>query len=350
MSFKYLILILLFAHTIETTAQSGGDYVFEFLNLTHSARSTALGGGMVSVVDSDVALAYANPASLNAQMNRQISFNQNFHLAGIRHGFFSYGHHLDKYDITTHIGVNYINYGSFTRADEFGTRQGEFDAASTAITLGAGKKINEKFSIGANIKLISSRLESFTSSGAALDIGATYDYPEKLLSFGFVLKNVGLQLSSFSDGRESLPVDIQLGLSKRFEHLPFRFSIVAHRLHDWSLNYDDPNEQASNIFGEPNAEESTISRFTDNFFRHFIFNGEFLLGQQENFRLRFAYNHLRRKELSVSTFRSLGGFSLGFGFKVKKFVFDYGVGYYHLAGGVNHISISTNLNEWRKKV
>ena len=345
-SFVFLFSML----TAITLAQSGGNNTLEFLNLTHSARSTALAGGLVSLVDDDVALAFANPASLNQSMHGHISFNQNIHFSGIRHGFFSYGHHLAKHDLTAHFGINNINYGTFDRADEFGIRQGEFDAASVAITFGAGKQINERFSVGASFKIINSRLESFNAFALGTDLGATYIIPESRSSFGFVIKNIGVQLNPFFEDREMLPLDIQIGYSKRFAHLPFRFAIVAHRLNDWNLRFEDPSPVTNSIFGEPVQEEGAISKFTDNLFRHFIFNGEFLIGSNETFRLRLGYNHLRRKELSVSTFRSLGGFSVGFGLKIKKFVFDYGVGYYHLAGGVNHISISTNLSEWRKKI
>jgi len=345
------IFILIYCCCLGATAiaQSGGDNIFEFLNLTHSARATALSGGLVSVMDNDVALAYNNPALLNKDMNSNLSVNQNFHFAGIRHGFFSFGKHLDRYDATAHLGVNYINYGTFDRADQFGNRQEQFDASSVALTFGAGKMINERISLGVNLKMISSRLESYTSFGIGADLGATYNNPDKLMRIGFVIKNIGVALYNFTETKASFPFDIQLGISKRFEHLPFRFSVVAHRLDDWNLSYDDPSQVTTDIFGGSPNEKGAISQFTDNLFRHFIFNGEFLLGQAENFRLRLGYNHLRRKELSVSTFRSLGGFSLGFGLKIKKFRFDYGVGYYHLAGGVNHISIATNLTEWRKK-
>ena len=61
--------------------------------------------------------------------------------------------------------------------------------------------------------------------------------------------------------------------------------------------------------------------FFDNFFRHFVFNGEFLFGKTESFRLRLGYNHLRRKELSLENQFSLSGFSFGVGFKVSKFNF-----------------------------
>jgi len=65
--------------------------------------------------------------------------------------------------------------------------------------------------------------------------------------------------------------------------------------------------------------------------------------------LRFGYNHQLKQELKVSPFTSFNGFSIGFGFKVKKIAFDYGFGSVHLAGGMNHLSLSTNFSEWGKR-
>ncbi|MBK8349441.1 MAG: hypothetical protein IPL08_18260 [Saprospiraceae bacterium] len=93
-----------------------------------------------------------------------------------------------------------------------------------------------------------------------------------------------------------------------------------------------------------------FSQSVDNVFRHIIINGEFLLGRNENLRLRAGYNHLRRKELSLTTYRSLAGFSLGFGIKVNAFKLDYGVGYHHIAGATNHVTISTDLGKFFKKI
>ena len=72
-------------------------------------------------------------------------------------------------------------------------------------------------------------------------------------------------------------------------------------------------------------------------------------GLDENFRFRVGYSHQVRKEMSVNNIRSMAGFSLGFGFKVSKFRLDYGLGKQHLAGGMNHLSISTNFSEFKKK-
>jgi hypothetical protein len=78
-----LLLFFFFAGLFPLYAQIGGEHVYSFLNLSPSARITGLGGQLISVRDGDVSLAYGNPALLNPEMHQAISFNHNFHLAGI---------------------------------------------------------------------------------------------------------------------------------------------------------------------------------------------------------------------------------------------------------------------------
>ncbi|MBK8557102.1 MAG: hypothetical protein IPL65_15615 [Lewinellaceae bacterium] len=129
--------------------------------------------------------------------------------------------------------------------------------------------------------------------------------------------------------------------------MPFRFSVIAHHLTQWQIRYDDPNAQDNSVllFGG-DTQQSKGNPGIDNFFRHFIFNGEFLLGANESFRIRLGYNHLRRRELSVNNYRSLAGFSGGIGVKISKFRIDVGYAAYHLAGGVLHVGIGTNLRDF----
>jgi hypothetical protein len=207
----------------------------------------------------------------------------------------------------------------------------------------------DRLSYGANLKFLFSSLESYNSFGMAVDLGINYQNENGDFNVSAVIKNLGSELSTFHDERYGTPLDIQIGISKRLKYLPFRLSIIAHQLQQWSIRYDDPDRQENtNIFGEIETE-SSFSQGLDNFFRHFIFSGEFLLGRKENLKFRFGYNHLRRKELSVSQFRSLSGFSVGFGIKVRGINIDYGVGYHHLAGAANHLSLSTDLDQFFNK-
>lgn len=330
-------------------AQVGGQTVYNFLDLPISARITALGGNLITVQDDDAVLGYANPALLNASMHQQISFNSSIYFSGINYGYVSYAHHAEPIKTSFSGGIQYVNYGKFDAADETGLITGQFKASEYAISVGAGRKYGEKISYGANMKFVISQLESYRSSGLATDWGMTYADTSSRFSYSLVIRNLGFQFSPYESGnRENLPFDVQMGISKQLKHLPFRFSIIAHHLNRWNIRYDDPNvDDATILFGDGgNTGEKTY--FFDKLFRHIIFNGEFLFGKKENFRVRLGYNHLRRGELSIPNANSLAGFTVGVGFKIKQIRIDYGYASYHVAGGANHFTISTNLNSFKR--
>jgi hypothetical protein len=348
---KKNLFLLIFVFIVGNSfGQIGGRYAYEFLGLPVSARLTALGGNLISVAgEDDVNLAMSNPANLDSLMHNSVSFSHNFHFAGISNGHAAHGRHIERLGVNVHGGVSYINYGNFVRADEFGDDQGDFTGSENTIVFGASKQINEKITIGGNLKGVFGRYDNFSSSGIAADFGVNYAYVPNKVIISMVIKNLGSELTTFGENRHAAPLDIQIGFSNRLKYLPFRFSIIAHQLQRWGIRYDDPNnDPGTDIFGTT-TEKSAFSREVDNLFRHFVFNGEFLLGRKENLRLRIGYNHLRKKELSSTEFRSIAGFSLGFGIKISKFRLDYGVGYHHLVGAVNHMTISTNLNQFKRK-
>lgn len=345
-------LLLLFALLLGSSplsAQIGGLHTYEFMNLSPSARITALGGNLITVRDDDANLALGNPAALNATMHQQVSINHSFHVAGISHGYASYAHHWQDAGLTSHFGVQYVSYGDFVETNERGQEIGTFQAAEYAINLGVGKQVAERLAVGANLKAITSQLERYSSFGLGLDAAATYFDTSSNFVATMVFRNMGRQLSYYRDGNpEPLPFEIQMGISKKLQYLPFRFSIIYRHLNRWNILYDDPNAEPSVLFlGEDQEEESEASMWFDNFFRHFVFNGEFLIGPKENFRLRVGYNHFMRQELSVNGFGSLAGFSFGVGFKVSRFRIDYGHQSFHLGGGLNHFSISTSIQEFK---
>src|SRR5664279_1755378 len=77
-----LALILLCCSSL-AWSQRGGEHIFEFVNLTTSARSTALGGSQIAVISDDYSLVGGNPAMLNKSMSGTLIFQDNFHFAGI---------------------------------------------------------------------------------------------------------------------------------------------------------------------------------------------------------------------------------------------------------------------------
>ncbi len=343
---KYLatVSVFIFFNYSYSFAQIGGLYTYDFLNLSPSARATALSGYTIAIADEDIAQAFANPALINEKMSHHISINHNFHFADISYGNMAYGLNLPGKDISIMVGGSYINYGSFKRADVFGNLNGTFSSSESAFIIGASKQLDERLRMGLNIKYVHSRFDTYGSSGIGADLGVHYFNPQKRSNWAIVLKNIGGQLSSFDLKKEAFPFDLQIGFAKRLAHLPFRFMITAHHLQKWNLR-STLDDRSNNIFiGQASSSISNFSKTVDNFFRHLAFGGELLIGQNEVVRIRLGYNHLRNKELSVDGIRSLSGFSFGFGIKVKRMQFDYGAGRYHLAGGVNHLSVSFDLD------
>ena len=331
----------------------GGRSAFAFLGLPASGRLAALGGSLISVADDDVNLGLSNPALLNPKMHHQLAFNHSFLTGGSQFGYAAYGNHLPNLPATFHFGIRYINHGEIEATDIFFQEQGIFKVKETAIVLGGAFALDERIQVGANARFISSTLADLQSVGLSTDMGILYQDTSRKLAFGVVLTHLGTQLSTYSgnpDLREPLPFEIQIGLSKQLRYLPFRFSLVYRDLQRWNVLYDDPNQENGTLFiGEAPKEPGKFGRQVDNLFRHLIFSGELLLGARENFRLRVAYDHRLRKELSVQGFGSTAGFSFGAGIKVSRFRLDYGRSNYHLAGGINHFSISTNLEEFRTR-
>ena len=348
---KLLLLgLLIVVGFLPLSAQLGGIHTYEFLNLSSSARVTALGGTLITVRDDDASLAVGNPAALNPDMHQQLSFNHNFHVAGISNGFASYAHYLEKPQLSTHFGVQYVSYGEFDQTNLLGQVEGTFKAAEYAITMGASRVVYERLSLGANLKMVSSQLESYNSLGLVSDLSALYFDTARQIVATVAFRNVGTQISTYREGnREQLPFEIQVGVSKRLRYLPFRLSVIYRHFNRWNILYDDPNAESSTLFfGETETDRSNTSIWFDNFFRHFVFSGEFLIGKKDNFRVRAAYNHFMRKELSVDNFGSLAGFSFGLGIKVNRFRIEYGIATYHLGGSLNHLSLSTNLQEFKR--
>ena len=63
---KLLNFILFVFIAAPSFSQTGGDNIYEFLNLTHSGLVSSLGGTNVSLSGNNLNLAYHNPALLNS--------------------------------------------------------------------------------------------------------------------------------------------------------------------------------------------------------------------------------------------------------------------------------------------
>ncbi len=341
----FLFIIILFSNNL-SYSQIGGDNTYEFLNLTNSARIAAMGGDFLAIKDNDVTLALANPSLITKDMHNHLALSFVDYFSDINYGFASYSRTFPQ--IGSFIGtMQFIDYGKFTLADETGQKYGNFKASEYALNVGWGRELDSSFSIGANFKMIYSALESYTSFGIAVDVAGSYHISKKQFTISFIARNIGLQLKSYRTGNsEPLPFELQLGLSKRLKHLPFRYSILITHLEKWDLTYEDPNNPSGGtdpITGEPN-KKGGFEEFGDKLLRHIVIGGEFLI--TKNFSMRLGYNYQRRQELKVDSKLSTVGFSWGLGLRISKFHFSYSRSAYHLVGSPNYITITTCLSDF----
>lgn len=324
------------------------DGTYTFLNTTNSARVAALGGVMVPIYDSDIQLATFNPSLINSEMNNSMSLSYVDYFNDINFGTIQYGRSFEK--IGSFVGtVQYHNYGDFFYSDETGFQDdSQFDVSDYAINIGWGRRLNEQLSIGANLKFAGIQYEANSTFAIAVDVAATYKTKSDW-NISLAARNIGAELyNNYQSFRNKLPFRMQLGASKRLEHLPFTVVVVYDNLQKWDLSYDDPLDLEGNydpMTGQM-QEKSKLDKFAKNFFSHFVFAGELNLGK--NLSLRLGYNYGLRQNMKTPTKKGAVGLSYGLAVKVYKFNISYSRSEMHVHGSPNFITITTNLDSFKK--
>jgi hypothetical protein len=306
-----LLFLLLPLFLIQT---SFSQDIYEFLELDNSARAGALAGSFVSNND-DPNVIFYNPAGIGLLTENPISFSYVKHLLDINLTSLAYSTEIQGIGRVAGA-IKYINYGDFVGANDDGEKTGNFSAGEVAFVLGYANTLDENFYYGVNGKVIYSSIAGYTSTGIAADLGLHYIIPDEEFDVGFAILNAGSQLSEYGSTKESLPLDIVIGASKRLAHLPLRLSLDFHKLNE---KRDD--------FGSK--------------FRAFTIGAEFTLSKA--LRLRLGYNNEMRKDLKIGTTSGVAGLNIGVGLVISKYVFDYGFSSMGLVGGLHRVSISTSL-------
>lgn len=338
-----LLPILVFLLTANVAlAQLGGGSTYSFLDLTASARNAAMGGDQIAIKDGDLDMLYMNPSILDSSMHMNLVTDFTNFYGGVNYGYIGYAHTFDKIG-NMGFGVMYANYGQFTRADVNGTQLGNFSANETLLHATYARGFGKFFSAGANLKLIYSQLAEYNSFGVAVDLAATFHHP-KNWTVSLVARNLGTQLKPYVAGQyEPLPLSLDLGVSHKLKYLPLRLAITIVDLQQPDLTYRDPTNsepEVDPLTGEVNEYKVNVG---DAIMRHFVFSTELTIARR--IFLRAGYNYGRRQEFKVASKPATIGFSWGIGIKVHRFTFSYSRASYHIAGGTNQISISTNLGK-----
>nr|WP_321222705.1 type IX secretion system protein PorQ [uncultured Psychroserpens sp.] len=320
-------------------AQVGGESTYQFLNLISSPRQAALGGKTITNYDYDVTSGLFNPASINAEMDNQLALNYSSYLGGISYGTAAYAYTWDRHVQTLHVGMTYINYGSFDGYDLNGVSTGTFTGNEAALSAGYAYQIPfSDFYLGANLKLITSKLEQYNSIGIATDLGAMYINERLDFHMALVVRNLGTQIITYAGLNEKLPLEVSLGLSQTLENMPLRWHLTFENLQAWPIGFSNPSRATTDLDGNQTQEKVG---FFNEVLRHTIIGAE--LFPDRGFNIRLGYNFRRAEELRIVEQRNFSGLSFGVGIKMNKMRFNFTHARYTGATNANFFGIQIDL-------
>ena len=320
-------------------AQLGGRAAFPFLELPPSAQLAALGGMTASTRSSDPTQFFASPALLNADMDRAVGVSYVNYVSDIRQSTVAYAFNTEKRG-RFGLGLTYLNYADIPSFDPSAASLGTYLVNEYALQA-ADSYTKGKFTLGLTAKLGVSSIAGDRAVALAGDAGVLYKpHAEQDFTVGLVVKNAGAMLVPYTAAaREPLPLDVQLGTTIKPEHMPLRFTLTAHHLQQWDIQYLDPNASTTNAAGDTVRARKN---FADNLARHLTVGAELLLGQ--GLSLRLGYNHLQGRELRLANVGGGAGFSFGAKVRIAQFQLDYTYATLQAAGSSNYFTLSHSFN------
>ena len=329
-------------------AQIGGNYVYNFMDYKFSARLAGLGGGLIAVHDNDPSLIMYNPSTIAPRFSTFLSVNAADYFNHTGYGSAMYAHTFNKVGSFA-AEMRYVGYGEFQRTDEMGYEQGTFSCNDVGLTLGWGRPLDSCFSIGANLKLMYSGYESYSSFGLAVDVAGSYYNEKNNIALALLVKNIGGELKPFVEGNYKwAPFDIQIAFSQRLKFIPVRYHISLHSLYKWKMAYvgpDDPLLEVDAMSGGPKYP-SKFNQGVNNFFRHINFGLEVI--PVKYLSLFVSYNHNQNREMRIPQKKSFAGFAYGFQIDIKSIQFGFSRSHYAVGANPMFFTFSLNIGELSK--
>ena len=296
-----------------TTMAQGGESAFNFLKLPYSSRVAALGGSNISVIDDDLSLSTHNPALLINTADKTIDLSFMTYMSGSKIAGAAFNKTFGERSAGA-VALRYVDYGKFEGYTPDNIFTGTFRAMDTELSLTYCYLLSEHWSGGVSGKFIYSQYESLNSLAIGVDLGINYYNPDIDFSASLVFKNLGGQVMTFEQEHEIMPIDIQLGFTKRLAHAPILLSATLVDLHRW---------KATDFYNADGSKDN----FGELLMKHIVLGADILIGN--NFYASLGYNYRISRELSTG--RGLTGFSIGAGLHINKVKFGASFSQLHIS-------------------
>ena len=313
---KYVFPLLLTLLAAVSYAQES-QTAYNFLRLPVSAHAAALGGDNITIIEDDPSLMFSNPALLSSVSDKSINLNFMTYMAGATTASASFNR-IIKEKATVAVTAQYMDYGKMKEMDANNVQMGEFSAKDIAVNGVFSYILGEKFVGGITAKIINSYIGDYSSWAVGVDLGLNYYDPEHEWSVSAVAKNLGGQLKAYDDDYEKMPLDVQLGVSKRFSALPFRLSATLVDLTHWD-------------YGALN---------------HLVVGADIIFSQQ--IYVAVGYNFRRADEMTTlkgtdEESSHMAGLSFGAGLQLERFKLQLAYGKYHVSSNSLLVNVSYSL-------
>ena len=135
------------------------------------------------------------------------------------------------------VTAQYMDYGEMKQTTPEGEDLGTFSARDIAVGGTFAYALTNELSGGITAKFITSYISGYNALAVAVDLGLNYFNEDIDLSLSAVARNLGGQVKAYDDHFERIPLDLQIGATKRIGQSPFRLSATLSRLNDWSEGF-----------------------------------------------------------------------------------------------------------------
>jgi len=210
--------------------------VYSFLRLPVSAHAAALGGDNISITDDDPTVIFHNPALIANVSDKSLNLNYMTYMEGVKTASASF---VKAYKERATWGVSgqYMDYGTMKETTAENMQTGDFRARDIAVAGSLAYLLGNRLSGGITLRFISSTIGRYSSAAVAADLGVNFYDAESGWSVSAVAKNLGGQIRAYDDEFEHIPLDLQLGFSKRLVGSPLRLTATLSRLNSWDQGF-----------------------------------------------------------------------------------------------------------------
>ncbi len=181
-----------------------------FLKLGVGAHAQAMGSAYMAQSKDASATAW-NPASIAELKSQDIYIYRTQHIENAAYNYLAYTHSLKNGKSGLGVSLGSYTKGTFEGRGENREKLNDFSAADRFAAMAYALRVSPKVSVGANIKGISSNIESHSALGFAVDFSGNYRWSDRTqVAVGFF--NVGPSLN-YSGSEVSLPSQFSIGLA-----------------------------------------------------------------------------------------------------------------------------------------